>query len=191
MHLARAMLSLGTVQVDATDSQGRTALWTSVESRRPMLVSLLLSAGSRLDILPAGCISSGSALHLAIRSSGYISGQEIAFLLIKAGADLWLEDGEKRTPLGWAAYVNNCELVEELLMLGSNPWKGSRKVMESSGKEVTTLVNIFRKRVPRLQDLSRRSIRRAVVKSNSRAGTSFALQLSSLHLPQKLVDFLS
>ena len=191
VHLARAMLSLGTVQVDAMDSLGRTALWTSVESRRPMLVSLLLSAGCRLDILPAGCGSSGSALHLAIRSSGYISGQEIAFLLIKAGADLWRKDCENRTPLGWAVYVNNCELVEELLLLGSNPWKVSRKVMETAGKEVTTLVNIFKKRVPRLQELARRSIRRAVARSMVATGSSFVLKLDSLPLPTKLIDFIT
>ena len=196
VHLARTMLSLGTVQVDAMDSLGRTALWTSVESRRPMLVSLLLSAGCRLDILPAGCVSSGcvssgSALHLAIRSSGYISGQEIAFLLIKAGADLWHKDCENRTPLGWAVYVNNCELVEELLLLGSNPWKVSRKVMETAGKEVTTLVNIFKKRVPRLQELAGRSIRRAMTRSVVKTGLSFVGKFNSLPLPTKLIDFLT
>ena len=184
------MLSMDNIMVDAMDDNGRTALWTAVESRRPGLVSLFLAAGCRLDLVPAGCVSSGSALHLAIRSSGYISGQEIAFILIQAGANLWLEDGENRTPLAWAVYVNNLELVEELLVLGSNPWKVSRKVMESAGCEVTALLNIYKKRVPRLQELARISIRRSVARSSETDKSIFAVKIRRLPLPQKLLEYI-
>ena len=184
------MLSMDNIMVDAMDDNGRTALWTAVESRRPGLVSLFLTAGCRLDLVPAGCVSSGSALHLAIRSSGYISGQEIAFILIQAGANLWLEDGENRTPLAWAVYVNNLELVEELLVLGSNPWKVSRKVMESAGCEVTALLNIYKKRVPRLQELARISIRRSVARSSETDKSIFAVKIRRLPLPQKLLEYI-
>ena len=81
--------------------------------------------------------------------------------------------------------------MEELLLLGSNPWKVSRKVMEFAGKEVTSLVNIFKKRVPRLQELARRSIRRAVARSMVVTGSSFLLKLDSLPLPTKLIDFIT
>ena len=184
------MLSVPKIQVDAMDGHGRTALWTAVESRRPGLVSMFLAAGCRLDLVPAGCVSSGSALHLAIRSSGYISGQEIAFILIQAGANLWLEDGENRTPLAWAVYVNNLELVEELLVLGSNPWKVSRKVMESAGCEVMAVLNIHKKRVPRLQELARIAIRRSVARSRVTDNPIFAGKLRSLPLPHKLVEYI-
>jgi len=189
-HLARIILNIDKVELDAMDNQGRTALWTAVENRKPQLVSLLLGAGCRLDLVPPGCISSGSALHLAIRSSGYISGQEIAFLLIQAGANLWLEDRENRTPLAWAVYVNNLELVEELLLLGSNPWKVSRKVMESAGNEVMALLNIYKKRVPRLQELARRAIRRAVASSGVAGKSAFVVKIRTLTLPQKLQDYI-
>ena len=155
-----------------------------------MLVSLLLSAGSCQDSLPIGCASSGSLLHLAIRNSGYISGQEIAFLLIKAGADLAVEDCEKRTALCCAVYVNNCELVEELLRLGSSPWRVNTKTMETAGKEINTLLDTYRNKVPGLQEMASRSIRRAVARSLL-GGLPFVDKIDCLPLPQKLKDFIS
>lgn len=196
-HLARLLLPIPHLNVDQTDAQGRTALWVAVEQRRPLLVSLLVAAGCRLDILPVGCQAAGSVLHLAIRSSGYISGQETAFCLVQAGAELGVKDSEGRTPLAWAVYVNNLELVEELIRLGSNPWEVGNGVMEVGGQEVVNIVRVARRRVGQLQELLRKEIRSSVSKSRVAAvqemklrQLNFVDKMSTLPLPHRMIEYL-
>jgi len=88
------------------DSAGKSALQFAVETRRPGLVSLLLTAGASI---PPGL------LHSAVRMSGYLTGQEISLLLIRHGADVTARDRDGRSPLSWAVCVNNKEIVEELI----------------------------------------------------------------------------
>ena len=153
------------------------ALQFAVETRRPGLVSLLLTAGASI---PPGL------LHSAVRMSGYLTGQEISLLLIRHGADVTARDREGRSPLSWAVCVNNKEIVEELLRAGGDPHSVSRAVEDTASSEVRDLVQRSRSHVAKLQSLAGRLIRRTLV-NNRQSTESFEGRLSQLPLPTKLI----
>ena len=178
-HIARTLALNPGTQVDAVDSAGKTALQFAVETRRPGLVSLLLQAGA--EIPP-------SLLHAAIKLSGYISGQEIALLLLRHGAPLEVEDEQGRTALSWAVFVNNQELVEQLLKAGERPARVSRGLLELASPDVRRLIESSRGEVVRLELAASKVIRRCLAGRRNRTET-FSQRLQLLPLPDKLKCF--
>ena len=175
-NIARTLALNPGTQVDAVDSAGKSALQFAVETRRPGLVSLLLQAGA--EIPP-------TLLHTAIKLSGYITGQEIALLLLRHGAPLGVEDEEGRTSLSLAVLLNNQELVEALLRAGERPARISRGLLELAMPEIRRLVERSRSEVVRLELVAGAVIRRCLVGRNSKK-QSFAQKLQLLPLPDRL-----
>ena len=152
-----------------------------METRRPVLVSLLLTAGAKI---------APGLVTMAVKLSGYITGQEIAFLLIHHGAgvrDVGHEDD--KTALSWAVYVNNMELIQELLRVGADPWAVSNNVLDTASEDVKKLIDKTRYNVPDLELLCNRSIRISLLQSNNKS--SFHQKLRELHLPSKLLKCIS
>ena len=147
-----------------------------METRRPVLVSLLLSAGAR--------ITSG-LVTMAVKLSGYITGQEIAFLLIHHGADVRDRDQDDKSVLSWAVYVNNYELTEELLRVGADPWAVSNNILDTASHDIKQIIDETRHKVPNLELLCKRSIRNVLLQSNN--VSSLHQKLRKLHLPPKLL----
>ena len=140
-------------------------------------MSLLLSSGSRLQ---------SSCLHNAVRMSGYITGQEIAFLLLHYGADTNTRDDHGQCPLSLAVWVNNTELCEELIRLGSHPGQVSSQLLDTASHDIKHLIAQTRANPAPLQLLTKRCIRDSVLKSN--CDIPFPVKLSKLQLPQKLIN---
>ena len=183
-NIARSLALHPGTEVDAVDSAGKSALQFAVETRRPGLVSLLLQAGARIP---------PTLLHTAIKFSGYITGQEISFLLIRHGAKLEVEDELGRTALSWAVFVNNQELVWELLRLGGRSAKVSPALLALASTEIREMMERSRKEVVRLELLASGVIRRCLVSSSSnnynRETQTFSQRLQLLPLPDKLKCF--
>ena len=175
-NIARTLALNPGTEVEAVDSAGKSALHFAVETRRPGLVSLLLQAGARIP---------PTLLHTAIKLSGYITGQEISFLLIRHGARLEVEDELGRTALGWAVFVNNQELVEDLLRVGGRPGEISPALLALASPEIRQLVERSRREVAGLEILAGSVIRRCLASRSSRTQT-FAEKLQLLPLPDKL-----
>ena len=154
-----------------------SALQYAVETRRPSLVSVLLSSGARIQ---------PQCLHSSVKMSGYITGQEIAFLLIQHGADINSLDDEDQSPLSRAVWVNNQELCEELLRVGADPGSVDDSVLETASPVIQQLIHDSRHKVADLQLLTQRVIRTSLLQSN--CDISFSKKLSSLKLPQKLIN---
>ena len=154
-----------------------SALQYAVETRRPGLVKLLLSSGASIN---------HHLLHQAIKMSGYISGQEIAFLLIRHGVDVTQKDKEGRSPLDWSVYVNNPELVEELLRVGATPASVSSKLLETASRDIKKRLESAKSAPQRLHQLSKKCIRLAILHNHS--DMSFHEKLLSLPLPLKIID---
>ena len=124
---------------------------------------------------------------MAVKLSGYITGQEIAFLLIHHGADVRdIDQEDNKSVLSWAVFVNNYELTEELLRVGADPWAVSGHILETASGDIKHLIDETRFKVPSLELLCNRSIRNALLQSNSRS--SFHQKLRQLHLPPKLLN---
>ena len=174
-NIARTLALGSEADVNALDSAGKSALQFAVETRRPAMVSLLLEAGARI---------SAGLLHTAIKMSGYLSGQEISLLLLRHGADVEARDREGRSALSWAVWVNNLEIVEEVLRLGGDPHTVGRAVEVTASSEVRELVERSRSQVRRLESLVSRVIRRTLIDNVSTS--SFTERLSQLPLPSKL-----
>ncbi|XP_023337272.1 sex-determining protein fem-1 [Eurytemora carolleeae] len=124
----------------------KSALEYGVEENKPLAVSRLISKGV---CIPGGLLSS------AIKRSGYINGQEIAFILIKAGARVQEIDKEGRTALHWAVYVGNIELVDTLLRQGSNPRDIGYSILNNTLPCIREKIVESRRTVFRLSDLAR------------------------------------
>lgn len=177
--VARTLARSRDTQLNTRDTGGRSALQWAVEARRPGLVRLLLGAGARLH---APC------LHAAIRSAGYVTGQEIAFLLIRAGAGVReREAGDRRLrPLDWAVSVNSRELCEELLRTGARPVEIPGQILDTASSDVRSLIAEARRTVPTLESLARLIARASVTASHSRL--SLEQRISTLNLPRRISD---
>ena len=164
---------------DIRDSGGRSALQWAVEARRPGLVRLLLGAGARLH---APC------LHSAIRMAGYITGQEIAFLLIRAGAEVTeREAGDRRLrPLDWAVSVDSTELSAELLRTGARPAEVPGQILDTASPGLRSLIAEARRSVPSLETLARQRARASLAASHSHL--SLEQRISRLSLPRRISD---
>ena len=150
-------------------------------------MSLLVGAGARLQ---------RPALHTAVRLAGYVTGQEIAFLLASHGAEVTepeTEEAGARRPLDWAVAVNSLELCEELLRLGARPHSVPTQLLAAASPQVRSLIVKAKSEVPTLEHLAKIIIRSSLVNVNSitvsNGNTStFRERLFSLHLPQKLLS---
>ena len=145
------------------------------------MVCLLLEAGARIG---------PGLLQSAVKMSGYLTGQEISLLLLRHGAEVRDVDSEGRSALSWAVSLNNSEVVSELLRLGGDPASVSRMVLGSASEEVRRILQRSRNEGASLDLLAMRTIRRAVVLSDTRRG-SFPSKLDLLPLPQRLIHSLN
>ena len=177
--VARSLTRSPATDLDTRDTGGRSALQWAVEARRPGLVRLLLGAGARLH---APC------LHSAIRMSGYITGQEIAFLLIRSGAEVTeCEVGDRRLrPLDWAVGVDSRELCEELLRVGARPADVPGQILDTASPGLRSLISEARRSVPSLEALARQRARASVAASHSHL--SIETRISRLNLPRRISD---
>ncbi|WP_185843449.1 ankyrin repeat domain-containing protein [Pseudoalteromonas luteoviolacea] len=132
------------VDVNSTDSDGRTALIHAVLDSEPNIeiVKLLLRLGINVDHQDDG--QHWSALHFSARDNHI----DIVLALLKSGASIDLLDAFGNTPL-WRAvmsYGGNSAVIEALLSYRANPEKENnsgvspRVLAETMGKhELLTL----------------------------------------------------
>lgn len=105
------MLHEAGADIDQADEWGRTPLMLSLERGLTDIAEYLVEEGANIF---AGSESGFSLLHLAAKSEA--NQVEFVKFLIEQGLDINQQDSDNHaTPLHYAAFTGNIELVEELL----------------------------------------------------------------------------
>ena len=99
-------------QIDATDSNGLTALQYAVKAHSFEAVSMLLSKGANLSVVDS---KGNTLLHIACTTGSY----EIVQLLISKGLDVNARNNFKETPLHSAVIGGNTNIINLLVATGS------------------------------------------------------------------------
>lgn len=102
----------GGARLDGAPAAGPTPLYMAVQNGYPTMAELLLAAGAN----PA----EGGTNDPPMVTVGARDRNEIAAILVNAGADIDQARDDGFTALHWAAYRDNAELVQILLDLGAD-----------------------------------------------------------------------
>ncbi|KAG9852947.1 purine and uridine phosphorylase, partial [Aureobasidium melanogenum] len=108
-------LSVGNADAEATDSNGRTALYWASEEGHSNIVQILLDAGADLDAQS----DYGTPLHAASE----MGHDKIVQMLLDAGADLDAQS-DYGTPLRAASFSGHDKIVQMLLSKGADVNQG-------------------------------------------------------------------
>jgi ankyrin repeat protein len=102
LEAVRVLLDAG-IDVEACTSEGRTALHDAIEFGQRKIEMLLLERGARVDICAAAILGRIDRLRE----------------LLDSDAELVNDRSTGLSPLGWAAYGNQCDTANELIARGA------------------------------------------------------------------------
>ncbi|MCM0043092.1 MAG: ankyrin repeat domain-containing protein [Burkholderiaceae bacterium] len=119
VDIARILLDRG-ADINAQNSNGRTALYFAIREGNADLVRLLLSRGARIDLTD---MDRRNALHSACLSTKNRSAVVNALLQTKGASLIDKRDRSGKTALHLAIASGNVDVVKALLAAGANPEK--------------------------------------------------------------------
>jgi ankyrin repeat protein len=102
IDVARLLLDSG-IDIDATTTEGRTALHDAIELGKRDIEQLLLERGARVDVCVAAILGRTDDLRRMLDRHPQLANDRSTEL----------------SPLGWAAYGNQCETARELIERGA------------------------------------------------------------------------
>ncbi len=111
----------GSVDVDATDRGGETALMMAAAAGDARSVAALVAAGADLEVKRSRKLT--TALHVAA-AAGHA---EVVSQLLAAGADHGSKEADVQTPLHLATLAGHEAVVSVLLQGGADAWQGDRR----------------------------------------------------------------
>lgn len=129
--LLRSSITSGkTIDINARDKNGRSAIFSGAWNGSTEVVQLLIAANADVDARDKE--GRTPLVHLAAEKSGQWKNSMVELLLSK-GANIEAVDNTKRTALLWAAATNKVEL-SRLLLSGSKARPANLRAMNNRGK---------------------------------------------------------
>ena len=122
-----ALLQAG-VDIEVTDPKGYTPLVIASYNGQADATAALLAAGAKVD---GAADARGNTALMGVCFKGY---QEIAQILIDAGADMNRRNGVGQTALMMAALVGKTAIIDLLLENGADP-----AIVDAAGNSVQSL----------------------------------------------------
>lgn len=114
LKVVKAMLAKSPKLVDSRNEDGRTALQLAAWNKQKAIVSVLLKKGADVNLKSEK--NKRSPLHYACRGKEDL---ELVKMLIAAGAEIDSHEIDKETPLYYASYNGQLEVVKLLLGKGA------------------------------------------------------------------------